>query len=198
MRLLPLETPELIERAASWLVRKENYQWLDFGGGRADRGRVITPALLKIMALRETHFLRVYTTQAEGSGAEDLPIGIIGLNDVNRAFGTGVLWMVAGETSFRRRGYTTLATSRFLTLAFRDLGLHAISTWAVEHNHSIRMLERLNFRLIGRQRQCHYIDDRCCDRLLFDLLASEHRELQDVRPLRTQVSKEVRVRAERA
>jgi RimJ/RimL family protein N-acetyltransferase len=183
MRLLPLETSELIERVTSWLAARENYQWLDFGGGRADRDRVITPALLKIMALRETHFLRVYTEEAE-----DLPIGIIGLNDVNRAFGTGVLWMVAGEKSFRRRGYTTLATSRFLTLAFRDLGLHAISTWAVEHNPSIRMLERLHFRFIGRQRECHYIDGRLCDRMLFDLLACEHRELEDARLPRTQVS----------
>jgi RimJ/RimL family protein N-acetyltransferase len=178
MKLLPLETPELIETVASWLVRKENYQWLDFRGGN-----VVTPALLKIMALRETHFLRAYTTEAG-----DLPIGIIGLNDVNRAFGTGVLWMVAGEVGFRRRGYTTLATSKFLTLAFGNLGLHAISTWAVEHNPSIRMLEHLNFRLIGRQRECHYIDGQLCDRLLFDLLASEHRELEDGRLPRTQLS----------
>jgi len=180
MRLLPLETPELIERVASWLASKENYQWLDFGGGRVAGGGSITPALLKIMASREAHFLRAYTTE------DDFPIGIIGLNDVNRAFGTGVLWMVAGEKSFRRRGYTTLATSKFLTLAFRDRGLHAVSTWAVEHNPSIRMLERLNFRFIGRQRQCHYIDGRCCDRLLFDLLASDHRELDDVPLSRTE------------
>jgi len=48
MKLLPLDTPKLIELVAAWLARKENYQWLDFGNGR----QILTPALLKIMALR--------------------------------------------------------------------------------------------------------------------------------------------------
>jgi len=86
---------------------------------------------------------------------------------------------VTGEKSFRNRGYSTFASSKFLTLAFRDLGLHAINTWAVDHNQSLRIIERLGFRFIGRQRQCHYIDGRLYDRLTFDLLASEHRELVD-------------------
>lgn len=168
MKLLPLETPELIELAASWLVRKENYQWLDFGGGRQQ----VTPTLLKIMLQRDTHFMRAYTTD------EDLPIGIVGLNSVDRQFRSGTLWGATGEKSFRSRGYATFAGSKFLSLAFRELGLHTINTWAVEHNPSVRLIERLNFRLIGRQRQCHYIDGRPYDRLFFDLLASEHRELE--------------------
>ena len=68
-----------------------------------------------------------------------------------------------------------------MTLAFRDLGLYAINTWSVDHNPSLRTIERLGFRFIGRQRQCHYIDGQLHDRLLFDLLASEHRELPDDR-----------------
>ena len=50
-------------------------------------------------------------------------------------------------------------------------------TWVVEGNPSVRALERLNFRYIGRQRQCHYTDGRSYDRLWFDLLASEHKDL---------------------
>jgi RimJ/RimL family protein N-acetyltransferase len=64
-----------------------------------------------------------------------------------------------------------------LTLAFEELGLHAVTTWVVEHNPSIRLVEATNFRFIGRQRQCHYIDGEPFDRLLFDLLASEHKEI---------------------
>jgi hypothetical protein len=41
------------------------------------------------------------------------------------------------------------------------------------------VLERLKFRFYGRQRQCHCIDGRFYDRLYFDLLASEHRELEE-------------------
>jgi RimJ/RimL family protein N-acetyltransferase len=88
---------------------------------------------------------------------------------------------VSGEKSFRNRGYSTIASSRFLTLAFQDLGLHVINTWAVEHNPSLKTIERLGFRLIGRQRRCHCIDGRLFDRLLFDLLASEHRDVDEAR-----------------
>jgi len=68
-----------------------------------------------------------------------------------------------------------------MTLAFRELGLRAVNTWLVDGNPSLRIIKRLGFRGIGRQRQCHYIDGRPRDRLLFDLLASEHRELDDGR-----------------
>lgn len=168
MKLLPLDKPEFMEQAAGWLARKENHQWLDFGNGRP----LFTPALLKIMTQRETHFLRLYT-----SDHDDVPIGILGLNNVDRVFRTATFWGISGDKSFRNRGYSSLASTKFLALAFRELGLHAINTWAVEHNPSIRIIERLGFRFIGRQRQCHYIDGQQCDRLMFDLLASEYREL---------------------
>ena len=172
MKLLPIDRPEFFEVAAGWLARKENYQWLDFGNGR----QLITPALLKIMTQRDSHFLRIYT-----SDRDDDPIGILGLNSVDRGFKTATFWGASGEKSFRNRGYSTFASSRFLALAFRELGLEAINTWAVDQNPSLRTIERLGFRLVGRMRQCHYIDGRPYDRLLFDLLAGEHRELDGQR-----------------
>ena len=179
MKLLPLDTPEILELVTRWLAEKENYQWLDFGNGRP----IVTSALLKIMAQRETHFLRAYT-----SDRDETPIGIVGLNGVDRTFKTATFWGASGDKSFRNRGYSTIASSKLMTLAFGDLGLHAVNTWAVEHNPSLRTIERLGFRFIGRQRQCHYIDGRPYDRLLFDLLASEHREIDEARWRRTEKS----------
>ncbi len=169
MKLLPLCTPEVFELVASWLGRKENYQWLDFGGGR----RAVTPALLKIMSQRDSHLMRVYTRPGT-----DIPIGIVGLNNVDPTFKTGTLWGVAGETSFHSRGYASIAASKLLGIAFRDLGLRAVNTWVVDHNPSLRSVERMGFRFIGRQRLCHRIDGRPYDRLLFDLLAEEHQEVE--------------------
>jgi RimJ/RimL family protein N-acetyltransferase len=160
--------------AARWLAQKENYQWLDFGNG----GEAISPLLLKIMAQRDTHFLRLYT-----SPLDDRPIGIAALNHVDRRLRTAVFWGAAGEKSFRSRGWGTLAGSRFLTLAFRELGLNVIQTWVAEGNPSQRLVERLGFRFVGRQRQAHAIDGRPRDRLLYDLLAAEHREIESL-PLR--------------
>ena len=176
MKLLPLDAPGILELAASWLAQKENYQWLDFGDGK----QIVTPALFKIMSRWETHFLRAYT-----SGRDDTPIGIVALNNVVPQFKTATFWGAAGDKSFRNRGYGTLAASRFMTLAFRELGLHSVNTWVVDGNPSLKIIERVGFRFIGRQRRCHYIDGLPRDRLLFDLLASEHRAVEDERWHRT-------------
>lgn len=168
MKLLAVDAPGVFELAAAWLARKENYQWLDFGNGV----QIVTPALLKIMLHRPTHFLRAYT-----SDRDDTPIGVVGLNGVDMNFRTATFWGLSGDKSFRNRGFSTYASSRLMTIAFSELGLRSVNTWAVETNPSIRTIERLGFRLAGRQRRSHVIDGRVYDRLLFDLLPGEHREI---------------------
>lgn len=173
MELREIETTD-IERVAGWLSREENYRWLDFGAGR----RAIDAVTLRVMLQRDLHLLRGFTP--DGGGGE--LIGVVGLSDIDREFRTATLWFVLGEKGYGRRGYTTRAASRLLTLGFRDLGLGAVSAWTVECNTgSRRVLERLNFRLVGRQRRCHYLDGRPFDRLWFDLLAGEHEEMRDGR-----------------
>jgi RimJ/RimL family protein N-acetyltransferase len=171
MTLRPLESAADLELAAGWLRLKENYQWLDFGGNRLG----VTPALLKIMVQRQSNFIRLFSSFEDAT-----PIGIAGLTNVDRNMRTGTLWGVVGDKSFRHRGVAQIAGSRFMTLAFQELGLHSINTWTVEHNVSVRTVKRLGFRFVGRQRQCHFIDGQPYDRLLFDLLASEHRELDHI------------------
>lgn len=168
MKLKPIDSPELIECVAGWLSVRENYQWLDFGDGRQS----LAPAWLKIMTQRDSHLLRVFT-----SDGEDTPLGVVGLSDINPHFKTARIWVVVGDRSFRARGYGTRATTAMLGVAFRELGLHAVNTWIVDGNPSLRIAERLQFRFIGRQRHCHYIDGRAQDRLWFDLLDSEFAEI---------------------
>jgi len=187
MKLLPLDTPEILELAARWLADKDNVQWLDFGNGRP----VVTPALLRIMSQRETHFLRAYTSDS------DTPIGVIGLNSIDRTFKTATFWGVSGDKSFGNRGFSTIASSKLLAIAFGDLGLHAINTWAVDGNPSVRTIERLGFRFIGRQRRCHYVDGSPRDRLLFDLLAAEHCEIDEARWRRAEKSRREASRGDR-
>lgn len=168
MQLKPLDSSELIELVAGWLAQKENYQWLDFGGGRQP-----TPALVKIMVQRDTNVLRVFTADDDTT-----PIGVVGLNNVDRYNKTAMLWAVLGDKSCVRRGYTTRALSKMLTLGFQDLGLEAVQSWSVAHNSAgIEVTKRLNLRFVGRQRQCHSIDGRAFDRLLFDILPDEHKEI---------------------
>src|SRR3954454_19566330 len=126
------------------------------------------------MAQGDKNCMRIFT-----ASRDDSPIGIVALNNVDRVFRTGTLWGAAGDKSLRNWGYGTLAGSKMLTLAFRELRLLTVNTWVVDRNPSLRTVERMGFRYAGRQRQCHFIDGRAYDRLLFDVLASEHRELDD-------------------
>jgi len=165
MPLRRLEAADL-PLVAGWLAAPDNAQWLDFGGGV----QTLTPAALGVMNQRDLHQLRLYTDSDGGP-----PIGIVALSHVSRAFGTAMLWYVLGDKAHGGRGVTTRAVSELLGMAFAELGLVAVNAWTVEHNvPSQRVLERNGFRLIGRQRACHVIDGRRCDRLLFDLVAGQH------------------------
>jgi len=167
MKLLPLDSPQLIELVAGWLGREENSKWLDFGHGV----HVLSPLALKIMTQRDRHVLRAYTPDES-----DLPIGLVALSNVDRGSKTAnSLWAVIGRKhswALARR-----AASKLLTLAFTELGLEVVGAWVVENHWSARRaLEQLNFHYIGRQRRCHWIDGRPYDRLLYDLVATDHRE----------------------
>lgn len=170
IKLLPLDNPALIDLVAEWLGREENNKWLDFGNGIGAPSAVA----LKIMTQRDLHVLRVFTP--DGS---DLPIGVVGLSNVDRRFkSAGSLWAVLGNK--RYGGFARRAASKLLTHGFRELGLEVIGAWAVAVNvASRRALEQLHFRYVGRQRRCHWIDGQPQDRLLYDLLATEHEDLPD-------------------
>lgn len=168
MRLLRLDNGPIIETASRWLSAKENYKWLDFGNGV----QWLDPVALKIMAQRSIHEIRVFTDE------DNAPIGIVGLSNIDRNFKSATPWCVLGDKRQAGAGYTTRAVSKILGLGFKDLGLHTVLAWTLECNHpAIGLLQRLRFRFIGRHRECHRIDGRLVDRLLFDLLAREYEEV---------------------
>ena len=172
MQLKPVDTPDLLQLVGEWLAHKENYQWLDFGDGR----QLVSAEWLKLAMQRGTYVLRVFT-----SNGADRPIGVVGLSNVSSHFKTASIWVVLGDRAHAGQGYASRALSRMLTVGFSELGLRSIHTWIVDDDRSIHLARRVNFRLIGTQRQCHYIDGRPYDRLWFDLLACEHKEIEDAR-----------------
>ena len=158
----------LLALAATWLGEPSNHCWLDFGQGR----QALPAAALTLMARRPTNVLRVFT-----SAADTTPIGLVGLSDLSTAFRTANLWYVLGDKTYGGRGLTTRAVAQLLTAAFTTHGLRSVTAWAVDVNRaSIAVLERNRFTLIGRQRQCHVVNGRHHDRLLYDLLAEEHED----------------------
>lgn len=166
MRLIPIATPEQVTLVAGWLADRRNYEWLDFGAGV----RSLSAASLKFMVQKDLHALRLFTCDVD-----DMPIGVVGLSNIDRAFKTATIWIALGEKRFSAKGYALRAGAAMLDYAFGELGLGAVNAWAVDCNHaSLQLMRRLKFQPIGRQRQCHRIDEHVYDRLWFDLLASEH------------------------
>jgi RimJ/RimL family protein N-acetyltransferase len=157
------------ELIGEWMSEEENYRWLDFGAGRQS----LTAVNIRIMMQRDIHAIRVFTPDSD-----DVPIGVVALSDIDRNARTACLWYVLGDKTFAGRGYTARAASKMLREGFSDLGLQSVYAWTVDSNAvSIRILERNGFRVIGRRRECHYLSGQIRDRLLFDLLASEYKEL---------------------
>lgn len=173
MELIPLDDERLIRRAALWLSEKDNRQWLDFGDG----AREMDQGVVRAMVHDDTHIVRAFT--ADDTGAS---IGLVGLAGVNRDFRSAILWALLGDRSYAAKGYVLRATVAMLTLGFTQYGLDCVNAWAVEGNRaSLRILKTLNFKAIGRQRNCHYVDGQAFDRLLFELQAGDHRSRPDAR-----------------
>ena len=169
MELRPLE-PDDLETVAGWLAEEENYRWLDFGGGQ----QVLSAVSLAMMRQRDMHCLRVFN-----SDDDDHPAGIVVLSNVSSGFGSATLWYVLGDKAQSGRGLTSRAVAKILSVGFDELGLESVNAWAIESNTpSIRVLEKNGFTLIGRQRRCHKVAGELVDRLLFDLLVTEHRGLE--------------------
>ncbi len=135
----------------------------------------MSPEWLKIAIQRGTLALRVFEAE------DGTPIGVAALANIHPHFRTATYWVVLGDKRYAGRGYASVATSRMLTVGFRELGLQSINTWIVEHNPSVAVARKVRFTPMGRQRRCHLIDGRACDRLWFDMLATEHKEPCDGR-----------------
>lgn len=155
-----------IKTVITWFQNEENYKWLDFGKGI----QKLEGPTIKFMAQREIHAIRLFTPDDS-----EKPIGIVALSDINKKFKTAVLWYLLGDKEYSGKNYTTRAVTGILNYGFNELKLQSIYAWAIDKNKaSIKVLEKNNFKLIGKRRRCHYIDGESYDRLYYDLIVDEH------------------------
>lgn len=166
MEVRPLE-PSEAGLVAQWLASEDIAKWLDLGDGGT-----VSPLGLKIMMKKESNVFWTYT--ADDS---DAPIGLVALSGINRKHQSAMFWAFMGEQGLVSRGYTSRASRKLLRHAFEVLGLRSVHAWVAEVNHPcLRMVSKLGFREMGRQRDCHLLDGRYVDRLWFDIVAAELRE----------------------
>lgn len=106
--------------------------------------------------------------------------GLVGLHDVRRR---QLAWRVdRAELGYwigapwRNRGLTTEGGRAALRFGFERLGLHKITVGCVKDNAaSVRVIERLGFRLLGLQREHFHRFGRWWDHLSYEMLVDEWR-----------------------
>lgn len=147
---------------AAWFAEPDVSRWFDFG-----QGRQTLPALaVQLMMRSGRHRLRVF-----GPTGQKVASGLVAVSDVTHPFGTGSFWVLRDSRRPACRDMTLLASTVILREAFETDRLHSITAWAVDCNvRSRRLLERIGFRLIGVQRDCHVMHGSRSGRVLYDLL----------------------------
>lgn len=167
MKLRSLKIDD-IATVSNWLSDQDNYKWLDFGNGVQKIGA----PTLKMMMQRKIHEMRLYTTDNK-----DEPMGLVALSNINTVFKSAVIWCILGNKKAARKNYTSRAVGKMIEIGFDKIKLHSIYAWTLEHNAGgKKIIEQNNFNYIGRRRQCHFIDGKAYDRLLYDLLKSEYKK----------------------
>lgn len=114
------------------------------------------------------------------SSKEPIPIGVVSMKDPNPPFGRHTRLGKFGIMilrDYQGKGYGTEAVKWALDWGFKHAALHKISTMVYEHNPpSIKMCEKLGFKLDGRLRDETYYDGRFWDDLIYSMLEHEWRE----------------------
>jgi RimJ/RimL family protein N-acetyltransferase len=150
---------------AAWLADPDINQWFDFGQGR----HTLPLLALQIMMQSGRHRVRVF-----GPTGHKLASGLVAVSDLTHAFGTGSFWVLRDSRRPACKDMTLLASTQILREAFEITRLHCITAWAIDSNvRSRRLLERIGFRLIGLQRDCHVMHGSRFGRVLYDLLPAD-------------------------
>lgn len=150
---------------AAWLAEPDIGRWFDFGQGR----QTLPVLAVQFMMQSGRHRLRVF-----GPTGHRVASGLVAVSDLTHAFGTGSFWVLRDGRRPACRDMTLLASTEILREAFETSRLHCITAWAVDCNvRSRRLLERIGFRLIGLQRDCHVMHGSQFGRVLYDLLPAD-------------------------
>ena len=150
---------------AAWLAEPDINQWFDFGQGR----QTLPVLAVQLMMQSGRHRLRVF-----GPTGHKLASGLVAVSDLTHVFGTGSFWVLRDRRRRACRDMTLLASTEILREAFETDRLNCITAWAVDCNVRARcLLERIGFRLIGLQRDCHVMHGSRFGRVLYDLLPAD-------------------------
>ena len=110
---------------------------------------------------------------------EDGPVGMIGLRDIDWKNGSASgLGMRIAKKEIRTRGLATDAWMTLMRYAFNELRLNRVNGSALSYNKaSLRVCEKVGFKIEGTQRQAVYKDGQFHDVILMGCLRQDYEAL---------------------
>ncbi|WP_421073654.1 GNAT family N-acetyltransferase [Paraburkholderia sp. A2WS-5] len=154
-----------IDDIVAWLAEPDINQWFDFGEGR----QTLSLLAIRLMMQSGRHRLRMF-----GLAGHDVASGLVAVSDLSHAFGNGSFWVLRDARRPVFSDMTLLASRQILRNAFEADRLSCVTAWAVDCNvRSHRLLQRIGFRTIGLQRNCHVMHGSRYGRVLYDLLPED-------------------------
>ena len=164
IRIEPL-APEHFGLASEWLSRDDTTQWLTSEW----RGRKADPSMLAIVLRNKRN--RVYAAIADNR-----PVGLVGLADLDPADRCAMAWYLLGEKALSSKGVISTAVGQLCRIGFDSLGLTCIYAWIMAPNTaSRRVLEKNRFREAGTLRRAAACSGEQVDRVYFDLTPEDLR-----------------------
>ncbi len=101
-------------------------------------------------------------------------IGVVQLDEVSFANGTGWVAIGIGDAAHRGKGYGTEAMHLLMRFAFLELNLHRLQLSVFSYNEAaIALYEKLGFVREGILREAIHRDGRRYDMILFGLLRTD-------------------------
>jgi RimJ/RimL family protein N-acetyltransferase len=103
-------------------------------------------------------------------------IGDIALQDINYKNRSCSIGMGMSKLEYRNKGYGKEAVKMLLDYGFNNMGLERITANTMEMNISAqKSLEKMGFKLEGKERKAIYFGGKKYDRYNYGLLADEYR-----------------------
>ncbi len=145
-----------------WLILKENAKWLD----PFFQNDSLSDVQLALFLAKKDK--RNYMLMCDG-----VPVGIMGLTNIDEINRSAEVWSILGDLNYRRKGIISVGHVLVLNKAFDELDLHSLHSWVLEGNFSARVLDKIGYKTIGSQRECHMVDGEFKDRILYDLVRGD-------------------------
>jgi len=123
----------------------------------------------KLIARQETEIVFLIYERSSGH-----PIGVTGLDEVDKRNRTAEFGISIGEPDARGKGYGTETTRLVLDYAFTGMGLHNVLLTVFEYNlPAIRAYTKAGSKEFGRRRESIFMGGKLWDNIFMECLSTE-------------------------